>query len=143
MKLVIDDALGVSEPEFIAKWNSDADCLAEAVASPGEKVDDLTIDFLNAAVVTLESVTLGVLGNYAYDLIRQRVFPDKPKVVLEEITRPDGEKIVRLTVGQGSMCEPECGSTHRRTTARQAILMSSSMTVNWKHSRRQRQPCSG
>lgn len=98
--IAIDRSLPTSVDVFVRSWNSDPDAVRIAVASPGPAIGDLSIDIIDAVLVTLSSISTGLATNLLYDLIKKKLgVGGTESIKLEVEQAPDGTTIVRALPG--------------------------------------------
>lgn len=100
MRLLIglDDALDADVDRFIEDWNSDERCVDVGIAGPGPVLDTLDITLIEAVLVVIEALAIGLTTNAVYDLVIGKLRRSPTETTYEEMTLPDGTRYVRVVV---------------------------------------------
>lgn len=97
MRMLIELAGDVDVERFVESWNSDDACLDIGMAAEMPAADRFDVPALvDAVLLVLEGVSLGVAGNAVYDLIVGKLNRPTTKRTYEQLTLPDGTRHIRV-----------------------------------------------
>ena len=98
-KIALDPALGLTAAELAAVWNANPTTAAHGRARTEAVPPGQFMDFAKAGFLVVSSISLGLLTNYIYDLIKD-AFADKPApaIAVHQLDQPDGSKLVVVVV---------------------------------------------
>jgi hypothetical protein len=101
-RIILDPQLNLSIKGFANAWNASQKHRQAATASFEAQSESQFLDpFLaEAGMIVLETLTLGLLTNAIWDLIKELLFQQgvHKTTTYKEITQPDGTQILIITV---------------------------------------------
>lgn len=98
-KIALDPALGLRPADLVAAWNANPTTAAHGRARVEAAPPGQFMDFAEMGFMVVSSLSIGLLTNYLYDLIKD-AFADKPAptIALHPVKQPDGSTVIVVVV---------------------------------------------
>ena len=98
LQIALDPQLGIAPDDFVVAWNQNETALEAGRVGLSQTMRS-TFDPGTAALLltTAIGITSGVLTSLIYDIIKEKVLPQKQPEVRQQ-TLPDGTKVIIVTL---------------------------------------------